>query len=452
MHTACARLRPPALFVPLLFAGTLSVAGAQTPPGTIAPAVCPENAVAEPITLADLWIEAGEREPGYLSTTEALRAESAVRGSIQREWFPTLALDGLGNYGQRLSPGEERSLGVGPRGELRLAGTWTLIDSGRRARSVEAAYRVQAAAIDAGEFDQRFRAGLASTYLHASLAEESAAVHARHIEELRTLEGLVRLRITEGIETRVAGEHLDQIISRAEFEAEATARERDALRLELSLMAGRCVSPGRLDPAPGFPEEAIVDGAGTPASRSLLRQADALDARGRAADGTGTWQLQLLGGTGPNYSRAFDGDRIRNEYLVGAGVRWQPDLFGVGRRLGTADRARAGSLRAEAASLDRALEREMQGAVHDLDRLRASGDAISRELDLAENAVRAAALRWNEGVGSWQELLQTSEDLLAVRIRRLDWTGETATALITFGILSNNLDQITTWLGQGEVR
>jgi outer membrane protein TolC len=443
------RLAATVLLIPPLSGFSPGLGDRPAPPAPpfqeCAPGQSPEG-----LTLEELWQAARDREPGYQAVAELREAEANARSSARREWLPGFGVDGLGTHGQRLSPGEERVLGVGPRGELRLTAGWSLLDSDRGSRAHLAAVREAEAAAGERAFDVGYRAILAAVYAEGVAAEERWTARRSHFEALREMEELLERRLEAGVDARWEAHLLREAMARAErllLEAEAS---REGIREELSVLTGRCVRPSALSPSShGALEDAPPGG---PEVELLRRQADTRDALARQEGDRARWNVQLLGITGPNYSRAFDDDRVRNEYLLGVSATWRPDLAGVRSRLSAAEEARARAVRAEAESLELALERELSRirAILETGERRRTG--LAQELREAERREEAALLRWREGVDRWTEVLQARDRVLEVRTLGLELRRELALALIQQARATDRMEALPALLGQERAR
>ena len=411
--------------------------------------VCPAVHDAEPVSLAEAWERARTLEPGYRARTERVAAEEASRSAVTREWFPELAAEGLGNHGQRLSPGEERVLGVGPRGEFRLLGAWTLLDSSRGWRAREAEFRHEEARAAGELFSTEHRAAVARVYLEAGRAQAQRQLLVEQRGALDELAGLVEVRIREGVDPRWESYLLEEALARSDrLLSEAEQADRSA-RTELSTLVDECVRPGDRPGAalahPGDLRPGQMAGENPEADR-LLREAAAQHALSRAVAGQDRFLFQLVGGVGPNYSRAFEGDRIRQEYLVGLSGSWRPDFFGIRRQEGAAESARARALEAEATSQRLQARRQAERLAEYWAHAEAREEDLERELAAAERRSELATLRWREGVGRWSEVIDARERLDELRIQKLGFRHETALALVELAAWTGRTDELPSWL------
>jgi outer membrane protein TolC len=426
--------------------GTQAVAGGAQGPAAAGGAPAHRGCdPCEPVPLAWLWDAARRLERGYAAAEAEVAAEEAYRSSVRREWSPQLWFDGMGNWGQRLSPSEERVLGVGPRGELRLMGAWTLLDGGRRWRGAAADLLGDAARLRGDAFDAAFRAHLARLYVDAALAEEAWQLHQDQRVTLDVLAHRVQRRLDAGVDVRWEGHLLGEALARSErFLAEAD-QMRAGARAELSALAGREVRAAPIAPRAERPPEGTSD---NPSVRWALRAADARDALARVEADRNGWQLQLVGSTGPIRSRAFPDGPVRTEYLVGLAATWTPDLAGVRRQLGAAEQARARSMRAEAESERAALARELDRLGLELEHAAAREAGLHRELDQARRRLEAATARWEAGVDRWTEVIQAQERVLETSLLGLVLVREIALAHIRYAEASGDFGDLAYRLGQ----
>lgn len=427
--------------------------GGTTPDGVEPPgwahAACAADEPPQTLSLRELWREGTDEEPGYVAARETLAAEAALASAARREWLPSPSVQGVGNHGQRLSPGEERVLGVGPRGELRLIGTWTLLDSDRSRRAELARVRGREAVAAEGTFDVGYRGSLAIAYADAAAAEAIHEIHRAYLDGFRELAGPVGERMAAGVDVRWEGHILDEGLARAERSLADAVRLRAAAREELSMHVGRCVRAAPLDPREEI-APAESSRIRSPDVEFLVSQAETREAQARQEADRGRWQLQLVGIVGPNHSRAFEDDRIRNEYLVGVSASWRPDPAGVRARLAASEEARARALRAQAESLRRSYERDLARIRVELEHASLRRAGLVAEREQAERRERVALQRWEEGVDRWNEVMQAKERLLEVRLLEVELNREVAIALTRRAEATGRLDELPRDLGQEE--
>ena len=408
---------------------------------------CLPGEVPRPVDLPELWRLGGEGEPGYIAIEESIGAEQASRTSIRREWIPSFSLTGVGNYGQRLSPGEERILGVGPRGEMRLLGAWTLMESDRMRRGDVGDQRIREALAAGHSFEVVHRGHLARVYVDAAVAEELRDLHDDHVARLAELAEPVRQRLESGVDASWETYLLDEAVSRTERLLAGIDQLRSSLRNELAMLTGSCVRAAPY--APRLDEAASESGAEANPDVLLLRvQADTREAMARQERDRGSWQLQVIGTLGPNHSRAFDSGPWRNEYLVGLAGSVNLDLGGVRRQLAASESARARAIDAEAESLRLALERELARTRIELDHMMIRRAGLEIELVQAQTREEIALLRWREGIDRWTEVMTARDRVLELRILEIELHREMAVALIRHGEVTGDIDDLPALLGQ----
>ena len=430
---------------------------AQSPPGIQpTPSPCSDSMEPDPVPLTVAWEESRQAERGYVAARRRVAAEDAARLAILRERAPTLSLETLGNWGQRLSPGEERVLGVGTRGDLRLLGDWTLLDSSRRWRILETEFRQSGASADVEWFSALHLAEVARIYLEAGLAEEIRRSREDHLETLQALAEPVRQRLAAGVDVAWEVHLLEEALARAHRLFTEAAQHQAMTRVSLSARVGRCVRPSPITTAAEHwrPPE-LADGqlvaSSSPTVIRLRSQVDAQEARAQAEDQRDRWQLRLLGTTGPTRSRAFD-DSVETEYLIGISGSWRPDLAGVQGRSADAERARAGALRAEAESLKQGIEGELSELAVVLEHATDRALQLALEVERTEERLEIALLRWREGVDRWTEVTQASERLQEARLLEIELRREMTLSLLRWGELSGDLAPVPVWFGQEGTR
>jgi outer membrane protein TolC len=405
-----------------------------------------------PIPLAEVWREARPGEAGFRAAGREIEAREAARSSVARLRAPAFDANGIWNYGQRTSPGEERVLGVGGRGDLRLLGSWTVVEGGMGARARAATADLDAARAGASAFETGWAANLARSWSAALLAEREVERLEAHAEALDGLAPLVRQRVDAGVEASWDERLLDEARARTGRRlAEAQAR-RAAFRAELAGLVGRCVRPA----APPLGEDPLGSIATAPTSppapgtavhpevTRLLLLADARSARARAEADVGRWQFGLVGSAGPTRSRAFDPGPVEHEYLVGVSGQVRLDLAGVARQNRRAGEGEAAALRARAEGLGDLMEREAQSVAASLDHARERGDAAQREADRTAATLDAARLRWEAGVDGWSSLVQALERDLDARLALAAWEYDLLLLRIRRSELSGSMDSLVT--------
>jgi outer membrane protein TolC len=446
-------LRPAALLLltPLL-AG--SVPGVVPPPGpapTAPPGLldaCLLGETPEPVSLSQVWERGRALEPGFQAARDLEAAGEAARTAAVRSWIPAFEAEGLWNHGQRTSPGEERVLGVGPRGDLRLLGSWTLVDGSRGHRLREAGAEVAAARAAGVAFDVEWRGMAARSWGAAWVAERAAGLLRDHRTELDALGEVVDRRARAGVEADWEVRILQEARARAATRLAAAEEVRSVRLAHLSGLVGACVRPDIRVGMPVVPTLADPEGPARPLDPSLdprvrhLRElAAAREAQARVAADADRWSLAVVGGVGPTRSRAFDPGPVEYEYLAGISGRLRLDLGGVQRMNRRAGEAEAQALRADAESLELTLARELAVVDAELERMGARGEALLEEAERADRSLEAARLRWEAGVDAWSQVMQALERRLDAATALMVWEGEVLDAWIRRGELDGTLDE-----------
>jgi outer membrane protein TolC len=457
------RPRGPSLRSPLLLLVPLALASWGFGPSN-GPAPSPlqdpcalPGAQPESLSLAGLWEASRDREPGFRAQGARLEASEAFQRSVTREWFPTFGVDGLWNYGQRTSPGEERALGVGARSDLRLLASWSLVDGGRGARAGDARASLEAARAGAGAYGMAWEAAVASRWAAARRAESEARALEVHQEALEGLVPLVERRVAAGVEADWELRLLEEARARGRAAWTQALEARDGARAELSSLAGRCVTASHAPEGPvpgGGPggaadsraEAGIDPTASHPAILQLERLADAREAQARASADQDRWRLAVVGGAGPTRSRAFDPDPVEYEYLVGVSGQLRLDLAGVARQGREAGAAEARALRAEAEALRQARLREAAILDAELARMADRGEALEGEARSTLATLEAARLRWTAGVGGWQQVMQAMDRHLSATLARAAWEEEWLLARVQRAELTQDLSSLAAQL------
>ncbi len=403
------------------------------------------------LPLPEFWTRAQAADPFLRQFRELAQAEEETRSAIRREWMPTGAVQGAGDYGQRLSPGEERVLGVGARGELRLLSQWRLLDGDRSARAATAGRRRLAVRAEEDVFRADLQADLARLYLEGVAARERISLRQRHLDRLEELGGLVQERALAGFESRWEEGLLAESLLRAGRLLQEARAEQDAAHWEMALRLDGC--PARIpdgvripseDPGSGHPTGATLprDGAPLPDMLPGIRRAETLESLAREEASRDRWSLELLGVVGPTRSRAFTDTEVRSEYLVGVALSWRPDLAGIRGRLAEAERARARAELAWADGVRGEVERELVQLEIELERLRETGLLLDREVEAAEGRVAGAAERWAEGVDRWLDVVQAAERLTELEVEALAHRVQVVQVVIRRHRLLGSLDLI----------
>jgi outer membrane protein TolC len=425
---------------------SLAIASCALPPTSIIPYATPLDG--EPLPLAAVWVLSREAEPGYSAAREAAAAEMAARNAVGRERLPVLALEAAGDQGQRARPGEERAIGVGARGDVRAIAGWTILDSSQGWRETERQRRVEEMRWAGEVFDADFRAAVGRVYLDVATEEARRLVVAAHRVDVAELARVIGLRREAGVEIEYDAFLIEEALARYDRRlAEATHRS-EAAQAELAMLAGRCVRPTGLRPRPPpLPAHSVATDA-NPRVRLLRERAAAQAAAAGAVRRQDLWRLQILGATGPYFSEAFADGPVEPEYIVGVSASWNPDLAGIRRTRAAAEAARARAVQHEAASEQRAVERELARLTVSWARFDERRRELDRELELTQRRANAAGLRWMAGVDRWREVVDAQERLLEVRLAQLELEREIALALIAYGERAGELDSLPSWLGQ----
>lgn len=398
---------------------------------------CSPGALPEPIRLSALWSEGAAREPGFHATALRVASGELRAASVRREALPTFSLEGLTNYGQRLSPGEERVLGVGPRSELRLVGRWTLLDPGRSGRGVGVDFEVSALRADEIALARSWQADRGMAFAEALWAEGRFHAIERTFQVLEALRNPVEQRVAAGVESRFDAQSLTDALARTARLLDEAIEAWAGARTELSLTVGRCVTTDRagLDQAlaGGELDAGFPDGP-SPEIAALRARADALASQARAAANANRWHLSLVGSTGPTRSRAFSPDPIERESLIGLMGSLRLDPAGVYRTQREAGALEARALSAAADQREIEREREYVRLALELQSGEARSTRFAEETRESEQALEAAHLRWRAGVQSWEGVVQAAEqalnrqfllidserDLMVLQLRRLE--------------------------------
>ena len=380
--------------------------------------------------LRRFWERVEAVDPTFRHFGELTEAERATGAAIRREWLPLASLQGVGDYGQRLSPGEERVLGVGARGELRILAQWRLLDGDRGARAASSNHREGVVQAEEAVFRADVRAELARLYLEVVTAGKRVELRERQVERLENLGRRVEERARAGFESTWEEGLLDEGRTRAGRRLLEAHRDLDMAETEMALRMDGCdaMSEAAPEAEPSHPDGAAGSGASTrtqetePAPEVVLgfRRAEALEFLAREEAHRDRWSLDVLGILGPNRSRAFDDGFVRNEYLVGLALSWRPDLAGIRGRLAEADQARARAERSWAQGIQAEVERELTRLELDQEHRAEVGRRLQAELDAAADRLDGALLRWTEGVDRWIDVLQAADRLTDLEVEVLE--------------------------------
>lgn len=416
------------------------------------PTACPvQDRTVPTLSLHEAWRAAEREEPGYRAAREDVEGWRSAQAAVAREWFPGLSFDALGDHGLRLSPGEERALGVGPRLEARLLAGWTVLDSDRGARADEAEQRSREATLAGEAFGVEHQAEVARVYLEAGSAERALQLAQQWREELGELAELVSRRVKAGVDREWESTLVEEALARAEAEVSRAEEAHGEAQRELAVLVGECVRaewPGGKARFPAPERSVEAQARDNPEARRLRQEARAQEAGARAARREDRWRLDVVGGVGPNYSRAFEEDRLRQEYLVGVSGTWDLDLFGVRRQRAAERDAQARALEARAESQE-LLAARRAGAIrerweHTEERAR----DVERQIESASRRIEIARLRWEEGVGPWTDVVDARERLDEARVERLTFQLESMLTLVEYAETVGQLDRLPEWLGQ----
>ncbi len=403
----------------------LGLIGPPAPSATPDPCAAGDPPVA--LNLATFWLDGAARDPGFRASALRLQAGDRSVSALRRERLPAFGVEGLSNYGQRVSPGEERVLGVGGRSELRMLATWTLFDGTRSHRIEGMRLETQALSAEASAQSAHWKEDQGRAFAEALHAEAQLSAVSEHLRVLEALLDPVRRRVSAGVESEFEARVLFDALAGTNRRLEAAEEARNVHRADLSLQVGRCVRPvaAGLDAALQADDEdslaaQLIREQGSPEVVALLFRADALHVRSRALSSTQGWQVALTGIVGPTRSRAFSPDRVESESLVGVFASIRLDPAGVGRLRAQAGEAEALALRAEAEHRALSLERERTRVTYELGGIQARVEQMRAEWREGLRALESATLRWNAGVGGWATVVQAAEQSLARQLLLLD--------------------------------
>ncbi len=396
-------------------------------------------------SLASVWESSMRAQPRYAANELRIEAEDAERRALRRDRYPSVEIEGGGDFGQRVRPGEERDEGLAGRGEILARVNWSLLESGRSARQRAVEFRRSGLAAADAAFDLAFRGEVARAYIGASVASERRQLLLAAEPAFEKLAAVVRMRVREGVESTVA---LDQIEESAAARAARLRAEADAAegkKLMLALLADReTVQPLRIDPRP---PRAAVSVETSPALAALRHEAGERLAEAEALERTDRWRLDAVGQAGPYFSRAFD-RTTEHEYFGGLRFVWSPDLAGARSSRALAERRRARALEADEAGL----RRDLSMRVREIDATLGDADARTTDwraaVERAAAAERTARLRWEHGAGSWSDWWEKRERLLEAKLDELDWRRQTAEMLVEYAEASGRIDDLPAWIGQ----
>ncbi len=400
------------------------------------------------IDLGEAWEVGLAVDPGADAQQARIRAATADGDHIGRLRLPTTEVDAEGDLGKRVSPGAERDQGRSLRASAGASLQLPLYDSVFDDQADAADLRLDGAQLDADAHRIDLHETIARAYIDAAIADERQ----RHIDErrhqLQALADTVQRRIDAGVEGGVERHAIDQATARIERQlTEATTAHEQALHT-LSHLLDRCVRPrsmpSELDasPDPDRPER--------PDSPHL----QALRLQGRIADADAqvlshTDRLQLFGvATGRLYfSPAYD-NLPEPEYFAGLTLRWRPDLRGTRQRQSQAQRHRARALDDEASELHRQQIQRLDAIALVDRRLQTQRQALHREIDQAKERRDAALARWDQGVGSWLDLIDADERLQDAQLALLDLHHQSLLHAVESAALTDDLTSLSTLLDQ----
>ncbi|MFU8806799.1 MAG: TolC family protein, partial [Bradymonadaceae bacterium] len=398
------------------------------------------------IALIDAWEAAEATAPrldALASTRQALSLDIDVH---RRERLPRLAVTLQGDVGQRARPGEERALGPGGRGDVGALIAWPLFESERRALG-------QYLESLGEEADQRERLERSHTRLEitASYIEAHASIEAvDHLfatrQATRALVDLVQARVEEQVEAPYALMVIEQRHGQLDRELRRATARRDRALLELSNLAGRCVSPAPLAQTPEPMSSSVVA-----ETHSLLKaqhhQAAALQARAEAIRRAGLFDVTALGVAGLYGSRVFE-NRVQPDYYAGLTMTWRPDWTGIRRLQSQAEIHRGRALLEEVQATRQDLERELDALVLDFDELQALLTMIEAHATAARERQRVAQHRFEAGVETLTQLIEAHQALSELLATRLDHQAAMHILGLRVAATTDTWERLPGWLGQ----
>ena len=396
--------------------------------------------------LVDVWESSIAVQPRYLVGILYEEAGEAELLAYQLERWPELSVEAGGDFGQRARPGEERDQGMAARGEILARVQWSLLESGRIARQRALELRRESLRESTSAFDLSFRADVARAYILASSALERESLLKEAQKNFSEISKAAHQRLREGIEHGSAKEQIEKSEStwnKHWHEAQANAA---AAQLKLGLMADNLqVQPKRiqLNEIPSDP----IKPSPSPALAALRLEAKERRAQAEVISQSNRWRLDAIGQAGPYFSSAFDGN-YEEEYFAGLRWSWSPDAAGVQRTRARAELRRANALTAEKAGMQRDWDQRIQELTAIFQSVPTQASDWNNTLVSAEASERISRLRWNEGVGSWQDRLEEGERLLSARLDELAWREQVALQFVEYAEKANLMHQLPTWIGQ----
>ncbi len=403
----------------------------------------------EMLTIHQIWEEGRQQEPEFRAKQEMVAAEKSLSDALQLERRPSLSIEAEADGGQRVSPGEERALGVSARGNMRGVGSWTLFDGARSWRAREQTSRWEEAQAVGALFEHEYRMEVARVFVDAQIAEARLSSLEAEAVELNELAVVVAQRVDAGVDGTYEAQRMEEAIARSErLLSEAAHRKRRAI-IELSDRTGRCVRPMELEMSSGEKTLEAEEYGGSPRVEIFSRQAETLEATSESTARQDWVMVRLFGAAGLYASRAYD-DLWEPEYFAGAQGVWRPDLFGIRRTRAQADMHRAQASRAQAEAEERAIRRERASFQQIQREAQDRRREFVRESELVAKRVEVASQRWQQGVGTWMEAIEARERRIDVELDRLDFEREVAHSVVDYVDRSGQIDELSGWLGWEE--
>ncbi len=406
-------------------------------------ALCADETTWEEATLAQVWAWAEEESPSVQSRLMESRAyELAARGE-DRERLPSLYVESTADGGQRVSPGEERALGISARANVHARAEWVFLDPGAHGDQRSARLQVEEALASALSEADLERRAVSSLYFDLLAAQDQTKAARSRVELVDAVADVVERRVEAGVETPSAAARAQRSRRDARQALSEAATATELARARLAATIGRCVHPvddvERGPAPPGADSDAPSE---TPEVTHLLRRSERLSAEADAARSRDAFSARAFGAAGLYASRAYDRP-IEPEYFLGVTARWQPDLFGVRRVRAESLEVFAEAARDEAHRRQDQLDQRASQLATEAATLTAEIDDLREAIAAEEGELERVRSRWEQGVAPWSDVLDAADRLYTLQNRYSDASRRLRQVNVSWAAATGTLTPLT---------
>lgn len=398
-----------------------------------APAVTrlPQQAPADTLRLADLRADAAARDPRAVQPELLERATQLRLDNLRAARRPQVAFSGQATLqsdapnitlptGESLAPPLEQF-------RVQAEADWSVFDGGRSARSADverARLAEQSAGVEVTLYS--IRQAVNDAYFGALLAQKQLQTLKLTTTDLQARHEFISQRVRQGAALQSDADALRAEILTLGLQADEIEARRLAALAVLGDLTGRTLNPDVALAIPSFQSRAettrqrlsavepdIADlAAGRPEFTRIARTQARAEAEALMAASATKPIVSLFGQAGAGRPSPFDflSSDVAPYGLVGVRIRWAPLDWGQSRRNAEAARIQVDIAQTEADALGAGLQRQVQQALADLDRLDRAAETDATVLALRAEVLRVAGVQLDEGALLLPDYVDRSTD------------------------------------------